>query len=154
MAASMSIEVLREAGSAAAPATAAFGRVFSPDLVVLRLERENGPYRHLELVSVLPVVRRWREAIISRSNDLPDGVRGLVSGHQAGGSRLDGPHLAFVPLVPIRHRREGGRLYGMGLTLPADTPAVERGLALRDNVEPVTECRQLCQIKRGMNDGR
>lgn len=107
------------------------GSVFTPHPVVVRLEREDGPRRDLDLPCVLAVVRRWREAIISHSNDLPDRIRGLLSGHNPDGTPLGGPHLTFLPLAFAGHPHADGRLLGMGLALPAGISHEDRRLALR-----------------------
>jgi CRISPR-associated protein Csb2 len=110
---------------------AAPGTVFSPHLTVLTLERDTGPYRHLDLLCVLQVVQRWREAILSQGNDLPERARHLLSGHDRDGAPLEGPHLAFVPLAFVGHPHADGRLLGMGLALPEGLPGEERRQALR-----------------------
>lgn len=107
------------------------GTVFSPHLTVLTLEPETGPYRHLDLPFVLQVAQRWREAILSESNDLPDRVRHLLSGHVKDGVPLEGPHLAFIPLAFVGHPHADGRLLGMGLVLPEGLSGEERRQALR-----------------------
>jgi len=117
-------DATREAGSAP-------GTVFSPYPIVLTLEREDGPQRHLDLPCVLAVVHRWREAILSASNDLSDRIRGLLSGHNQDGSPLEAPHLAFLPLAFVGHPHADGRLLGMGLTLPADISRDDRRAVLR-----------------------
>lgn len=93
--------------------------VFSQHPIVLTLDREDGPYRHLDLLCVLAVARRWREALVSQSNDLPERVRQVVSGHARDGAPLQEAHLAFLPLAFVGHRHADGRLLGMGLALPA-----------------------------------
>lgn len=104
--------------------------VFSPRPVVFALEREEGPDRALDLACVALVAERWREAIISQSNDLPDAARELLSGHTSSGAPLGGPHLAFLPMALVGTRADG-RLLGMGLVMPeATTPEVQRA-ALR-----------------------
>jgi CRISPR-associated protein Csb2 len=105
--------------------------VFSPHPVVLTLEPEEGPYRHLDLLSALAVAQRWREAVLSKSNGLPDRVREMLSGHNPDGAPLDGPHLAFLPLAFVAHEHADGRLLGMALTLPADISHDDRRMALR-----------------------
>lgn len=110
---------------------AAAGTVFSPHPVVLTLEREDGPYRHLDLLCVLALAERWREAILSHSDKLPERVREILSGHNAEGAPLDGPHLAFLPLAFVGHEHADGRLLGMALTLPTDIAHDERRAALR-----------------------
>lgn len=107
------------------------GTVFSPHAVVLALEPEDSPYKYLDLASVLTVIGRWRDAILSRSDGLSDRVRGLLSGHNADGTPLDGPHLAFMPLAFVGHEHADGRLLGVGLTLPSEISAAERREALR-----------------------
>lgn len=109
----------------------AHGTVFSPHPVVLTLEPEDAPYRHLDLLSVLAVTQRWREAILTRSNGLPDRIRELLSGHNPDGAPLDGPHLAFLPFAFVGHEHADGRLLGMALTLPADISPDDRRAALR-----------------------
>jgi CRISPR-associated protein Csb2 len=107
------------------------GSVFSPHLTVLTLEREDGPYRHLDLPCVLQVVQRWREAILSYSNDLPARVRRVLSGHDEDGAPLAEPHLAFVPLGFVGHPHADGRLLGVGLALPEGLPRDDRRDVLR-----------------------
>jgi CRISPR-associated protein Csb2 len=115
----------------APPRADAPGGVFSPHLTVLTLEREEGPYRHLDLLCVLQVVQRWREAILSHSNGLPERVRRVLSGHDANGAPLEEPHLAFVPLAFVGHPHADGRLLGVGLALPQRLHREDRRDALR-----------------------
>lgn len=110
---------------------AAPGTVFSPHPLILTLEREDGPYRHLDLLSTLAVVERWRDAILSYSNDLPGPVRELLSGHGSDGSPREEPHLAFLPLAFVGHPHADGRLLGMGLVLPRTVPPDHRRTALQ-----------------------
>ncbi len=119
------------AASSGDQATSAPGTVFSPHPVILTLEREDGPYRHLDLASVLAVVKRWREALLTQSNGLPDRARELLSGHDRDGAPLEGPHLAFLPLAFVGHDHADGRLLGMALTLPADVSPDDRRTTLR-----------------------
>ena len=107
------------------------GTVFNPSLVVSRLVSEGGPPRGLDLSGVLAVVRRWRDAVLSHSNELPEQVRGLLSGHNQDGSPIEGPHLAFVPLAVVGHPHADGRLLGMGLAFPGDMSSEDHGLAMR-----------------------
>jgi CRISPR-associated protein Csb2 len=103
------------------------GTVFSPHLLVLKLEPKEAPYRHLDLASVLAVTDRWREALCSESNDLPELVRAVLSGHDPRGPALEGPHLAFLPLAFVgSHQHADGRLLGMALALPARLSREER----------------------------
>ncbi len=111
--------------------SAAPGTVFSPHLMVLTLEPDTGSYSHLDLLCVLQVVQRWREAILSEGNDLPDRVRHQLSGHDKGGAPLGEPHLAFVPLAFVGHPHADGRLLGVGLAMPEGLSGEERRQALR-----------------------
>lgn len=105
------------------------GTVFNPHLIVLRIEREHGPYRQLDLACTLTVASRWREALLSQSDDLPDTVRHVLSGHDAAGSPLDEPHVAFAPLAFVGHDHADGRLLGMGIAVPRDLePSDRRGI--------------------------
>ena len=107
------------------------GSIFDPHPVVLTLEAEEGPYDHLDLGCVLAVTQRWREALLSHSNDLPDRVRQLLSGHDRDGRPLEEPHLAVLPLVFVGHPHADGRLLGIGVALPEGLPRDDRREALR-----------------------
>ncbi len=105
--------------------------VFSPHFLVLQLRAKQSPYQQLDLVSTLPVTRRWREAILSNTNGLPESVRRMISGHDANGGAADDPHLAFFPLAFVGHQHADGHLLGMGLALPANLSGHDRREALR-----------------------
>lgn len=107
------------------------GTVFDPHLLVLTLKRDDGPYRHLDLVSVLALAQRWREALISASNDLPESARRLLSGHDPHGAPLEEPHLSFLPLAFVGHPNADGHLLGMGLALPGQVSREERREVMR-----------------------
>jgi len=111
------------------PATPA--TVFSPHLVIFALERRSGPLAALGLRAVLGVFDRWREALVSQSNDAPERVREIVSGHDRDGGRLEGPHLAFIPLGFVGHAHADGHLLGVGAALPIELDAEERRQVLR-----------------------
>ncbi len=113
------------------PETAAPGTVFSPHPLVLRLEPEGPVRRELDLPRTLAVVQRFREAVLSQSNGLPERIRSLLSGHEPDGAPLDQPHLAFLPLAFVRHSHADGRLLGLALVLPAEVTRDERGSALQ-----------------------
>lgn len=106
------------------------GTVFDPHLTVLTLRREDGPYRVLDLACVLAVAQRFREAILSQSDDLPTNVRYLLSGHDVSGAPLESPHLAFVPMAFVDHPHADGHLLGIGIALPRDVSRDDRRLAL------------------------
>jgi CRISPR-associated protein Csb2 len=109
----------------------AAGTVFNPHLVVLKLERKEGPYRQLDLACVLAVTQRWRDALLSYSNDLPDFVRSVLSGHDAQGAPLQDSHLAFIPLAFVDHEHADGHILGMGMGLPNDLSGDHRREILR-----------------------
>lgn len=107
------------------------GTVFSTHLIVFALEAESGPYSALDLVSAAAVAERWREALVSQSNDMPERVREVVSGHRRDGAPLQSPHLAFVPLAFVSHPHADGHLLGMAVALPQDLATEERRHVLR-----------------------
>jgi len=113
------------------PTPAAHGTVFGPHLPALRLEPEDSVYRELDLGSTLPVVARWREAILSHSDGESEALRSLFSGHDSDGTPLKTPHLAFLPLPFVGHEHADGHLLGMGLALPAALDRDTRRAALR-----------------------
>lgn len=110
---------------------AAPGTIFSPHCIPLKLEREQGPYRELDLAGTLAVVTRWRAAILSYCDGEPEAVRSLLSGHDPTGVPLKDPHIAFLPLPFVGHEHADGHLLGMGLVLPAAISREERRAALR-----------------------
>ncbi len=115
------------------------GTVFSPHLIILKLEREEGVYRQLDLACVPAVTQRWREALLSQCNDLPPAVRTTLSGHDIDGNPLDSPHLAFVPLAFVGHEHADGHLVGMGLAFLKDLPPDDR----RGVLQAVNRVRRL-----------
>lgn len=115
--------------SAVTGGTQVAGTVFNPHLIALRIEYEHGPYRQLDLACTLAVTSRWREALLSQGNDLPNTVRHVLSGHDVTGASLDEPHVAFAPLAFVGHDHADGRLLGMGIAVPRDLePADRRGM--------------------------
>lgn len=118
------------------------GSEFDPHMVTMRIEREQGPYRHLDLTSTLKVVQRWREALLSECNDLPETVRCLLSGHGVSGAPLDRPHIAFAPLAFVGHEHADGRLLGLAVVLP-------RSLTASDRRDVFRVLRRVRQIKLG-----
>lgn len=113
------------------PQDHAVGSVFSPHLVVLKLGRREGPYRQLELVNVLALTERWRDALLSHSDDLAPSVRTVLSGHDADGAPLKDAHLALVPLAFVGHEHADAHLLGMGIALPHDMSRDDRRGVLR-----------------------
>jgi CRISPR-associated protein Csb2 len=109
----------------------ATGTVFSPHVLAFQLGARQGPFRHLDLIATLTLVSRWREAILSHANGLPEPVRRMLSGHGADGGPAEEPHLAFLPLAFVGDEHADGHLLGMGLALPAHLSRDERREALR-----------------------
>lgn len=107
--------------------TAVVGSVFSPHPLVFRLEPDNAPYRWLDLPSVLVLTQRWREALVSQTNDLPHSVRSILSGHDPAGAPLETPHLAFLPLAFVgQHEHTDGHLLGVALAFPNNLSREDR----------------------------
>jgi CRISPR-associated protein Csb2 len=103
------------------------GTVFSPHSLVFRLEPLDAPYRYLDLASVLVLTKRWRESLVSQSNDLSSVARSILSGHDPTGSPLEGPHLAFLPFAFVgQHEHADGHLLGVALALPTDLSREDR----------------------------
>ena len=107
------------------------GTVLSPHLIVLRMERDEGLYRRLDLACSLQITSRWREAVLTDSNDLSSSVRSALSGHDAEGAPLEDPHLAFLPLGFVSHNHADGHLLGMAVALPRDLSATDRRAVVR-----------------------
>jgi CRISPR-associated protein Csb2 len=80
---------------------------------------------------VLALTQRWRDALLSHSNDLPAPVRTVLSGHDAEGVPLRAAHLTFVPLAFVDHEHADGHLLGMGIGLPQDLSRDHRREILR-----------------------
>lgn len=122
------------------------GSAFSPHLIVFTLKPNQGPYRQLDLLCVLAVATRWREALLTVANDLPESARRVLTGHDRDGAPLSEPHLAFLPLAFVGHPQADGHLLGMGLALPNGLPPDER----RDVLRVVGRVRQLTLGRLGV----
>lgn len=109
----------------------AAGSVFSPHLAVFMLEREDGPYRQLDLACTLAVMDRWREAIASHTNDFRPETQSLLTGHSESGGPLQKAHVAFLPLGFVGHPHADGRMPGVALALPQEMPSDVRADVLR-----------------------
>jgi CRISPR-associated protein Csb2 len=107
------------------------GSVFDPRLVVFRLEHRSGPCAGLALRSVAQVVQRWRQALVSEANDVPDPVRAIVSGHEPEGRPLEAPHVAFLPMAFVGDPHADGHLLGVAAALPRALHPEERRQVLR-----------------------
>lgn len=117
----------------------AAGSVLSPYLVMTRLERKEGPYRQLDLACVLSVTQRWRDALLSHSNDLSASARRVLSGHDSSGLPLQDAHLAFIPAAFVGDAYADGHLLGMGITVPVDISRDGR----REIMKAVARIREL-----------
>jgi CRISPR-associated protein Csb2 len=107
------------------------GTVFSPHLIAFGLEPLETPYCYLDLGCVLAIVQRWREALLSNSNDLSPAMRAILSGHDADGAPLRGAHLAFLPLAFVGSEHGDGHLLGIALALPRELSRQHRREVLR-----------------------
>lgn len=107
------------------------GTVFSPHFAILTLEPKEGSYRQLDLLCTLAIAQRWREALLSISDNLSDRAREIISGHNYYSKPLSGPHLAFMPIAFVSHAHADGHLLGMALVLPKDLTADVRREVLR-----------------------
>ncbi len=96
-------------------------------MIVRVLERRDGP--PLDLANVLPVAQRWREALLSLSNDKSAEARRQISGHEADGTPLTEPHLALAPFASVDHPHADGQLLAMAVVLPRElSPDLRREL--------------------------
>lgn len=100
--------------------------VFNPNLIVLRLKIQEGPFRWLDLLSFPAFVQGFRNALLSYSNDLSVQVREVMSGHSKNGAVLQKPHLAFIPMAYVNSEYADGHVLGVGLVLPLDTATTVR----------------------------
>lgn len=117
--------------SFAEPMAQTAGTIFSPHLALLEIQQVQGAYQQLGLACVLSVTSRWRDAVLSQSNDLAVSVRELLSGHDADHLPLEHPHVAFAPLAFVGHEHADGHLMGMGIVLPRELSADDRRGVLR-----------------------
>lgn len=104
--------------------------VFSPGLVPFALEKVRGASGELDLVCFSTLVSRWREALISQSNDMPPRVRAVISGHDPSGAPLQGPHLTFLPMASVGVPFAKGHIVALAAALPAELSAAHRYLVL------------------------
>jgi CRISPR-associated protein Csb2 len=102
------------------------GTVFSPHIIVFRLERQSGPLAALGLPAALRVLQRWREALVSHTDDATERIREIISGHDPAGNPSQAPHLALIPLAFAGHRSADGHLLGVAAALPAGLDGGER----------------------------
>ena len=96
------------------------GTVFDPRLLVLVLERIDGPLRFLDSLATLQVTTRLREALLAHlgadgGGDIPE----VLAGHGAAGP-AQRPHLAFLPLPFVGHEHAHGGILGLGIAVPRE----------------------------------
>jgi len=100
--------------------------VFSPRLELFALRPLERTGEELGLADTLMVIQRWREALLSLSNGLPEKLRETLSGHTPEGRPLEGPHLALFPVAAVGLPSSDGRLLGLGAALPKGLAPEER----------------------------
>ena len=90
------------------------GTVFDPRLLVFALQREDGPYRHLDLSATLHLTGRLRESLLSHlGNDIPE----VLSGHR-GDVRSERPHLSIFPVPFVGREHAHGGILGVAIAVP------------------------------------
>jgi CRISPR-associated protein Csb2 len=99
--------------------------------VIFRLERVDGPFRHLDLACTLALTARWRDALVSHANDLSAEARSILSGHVWDGAPLQEAHIALLPLGFVGHQYADGHLSGVALALPEQAVGNLRSEVLR-----------------------
>lgn len=98
------------------------GTVFDPRLLVFALQREEGPYRHLDLSATLQVTGRLREAVLSHLGaDIPE----VLSGHRGSG-RSERPHLSIFPLPFVGREYAHGGILGIAVAVPREIDEADR----------------------------
>jgi CRISPR-associated protein Csb2 len=134
-----------KAGEDSGPPLAPSG-LFSPHLTVFTLERQDGPYRQLDLASTLALTDGWRKALASHANNLSAEAQGLLTGHSPDGTPLQGAHAAFLPLAFVGHSHADGRLPGVALALPSDISGDLRSEIIRTTARVTTEGLKLGRL--------
>jgi len=90
------------------------GTVFDPHLLVFALEREDGPYRHLDITATLALTSAVRKAILAQvGTDIPE----VLSGHR-GEQRSELPHIAILPLPFVGREHAHGGILGLAIAVP------------------------------------
>lgn len=98
------------------------GTVFDPRLLVFALQREDGPYRHLDLSATLQVTVRFRESLLSHlGEDIPE----VLSGH-CGSGRSERPHISILPLAFVGREHAHGGILGVAVAVPLEIEEVDR----------------------------
>jgi CRISPR-associated protein Csb2 len=110
------------APGAVAPTAVMPGTVFDPRLLVFALQREDGPYRHLDLSATLQVTGRLRESLLSHLGaDIPE----VLSGHWGSG-RSERPHVSIFPLPFVGREHAHGAILGVAVAVPREIDEADR----------------------------
>jgi CRISPR-associated protein Csb2 len=98
------------------------GTVFNPRLLTFALEREDGPYRHLDLSASLQLTGRLRESLIEHLGvDIPE----VLSGHGSNG-RSERPHISMFPLPFVGREHAHGGILGVAVAVPREIDDADR----------------------------
>lgn len=98
------------------------GTVFDPRILVFSLQREDGPYRHLDLSATLQLTGRLRESLLSHLGvDIPE----VLSGHSGNGPS-ENPHISILPLPFVGHEHAHGGILGIAIAVPGKIDEADR----------------------------
>jgi len=98
------------------------GTVFDPRILVFALQREDGPYRFLDLSATLQLTGRFRESLLSHLGaDIPE----VLSGHSGGGPSAR-PHISIFPLPFVGREHAHGGILGVAVAAPREIDATDR----------------------------
>lgn len=112
-----------------APAPSVAGTVFESKFIVLALNRIDGPFRNLGLITTLQLMDQLRKALLSH---LPPNAPTVLTGHSPEGSkRAETPHLAMFPLPFVGREHSHGGILGVGLVLPKTVSAEEQQVFIK-----------------------
>lgn len=109
------------APSADSKATERPGTVFDPRFLVFALQREDGPYRHLDPSATLQLTGRLRESLLSQLGvDVPEVLSGHRDSHPS-----ERPHLSIFALPFVGQEHAHGGILGIGVAVPRDIDGVD-----------------------------
>jgi CRISPR-associated protein Csb2 len=98
------------------------GTVFDARLLVFALQREDGPYRHLDLSATLQLTGKLRESLLSHLGiDIPE----VLSGH-CGDRRSERPHISIFPLPFVGREHAQGAILGIAIAVPREVEEADR----------------------------
>lgn len=89
--------------------------VFGHDWIVFRFDATERRPPRLRLTRGIDVARALRGALLKYASGAPPPA---LSGHDAQGSPLDRPHLAYLPLPDVLSSYSSGAILGVALVLP------------------------------------